>query len=70
MSEREAIVIVHGGAGMVARAMHDMAVEHVQVAARAGLDALREGDCEDAAVAAGKVLAHAPHAAAPSGVPT
>lgn len=60
MSEREAIVIVHGGAGMVARAMHDMAVEHVQVAARAGLDALREGDCEDAAVAAVKHLERMP----------
>ena len=60
MSDRAPIVIVHGGAGTVAKALHDMAVQHVQVAVQAGLGSLREGDCEDAAVAAVKHLERTP----------
>jgi beta-aspartyl-peptidase (threonine type) len=60
MKEGEAIIIVHGGAGNVAKALHEMAVQHVQVAVRSGLDALRDGDCEDAAVAAVKHLERTP----------
>ncbi len=55
------IVLVHGGAGTVAPDLHAAVVEGTHAAASAGQAVLRDGGtCEDAAVAAVRVLEDAP----------
>ena len=55
------IVVVHGGAGMMADALHDEAVSNAHVAAAEGMGALEAGgDCEAAVVAAVRHLERTP----------
>lgn len=56
-SEREFVIVVHGGAGRFAKAVHERATEGCRTAARAGREVLAQGgSAQQAVVAATRVL--------------